>query len=79
LSTPVDCDPLTALAPDQAPAALHAVALVEDHVSVELPPEASELELALILTVGAAAVVPVTVTVVDLVADPLAPVQVRTN
>jgi hypothetical protein len=79
LSAPVDCDPLTALVPDHAPAALHAVALVADHVSVELPPEVSELGLALILTVGAAAEVPVTVTVSDWVAEPLGPVQVRPN
>jgi hypothetical protein len=79
LSAPVDCDPLVALTPDHEPAALQAVAFVEDHVSVELPPEATELGLALILTVGAAAVVPVTVTVVDLLADPLGPVQVRSN
>ena len=77
MSAPVDCDPLTPLVPDHAPAALHAVAFVEDHVSVELPPEASELGLALILTVGAALVgLPVTVIVVDLLADPSGPVQV---
>jgi hypothetical protein len=79
LSAPVDCDPLIALAPDQEPAALQAVALVEDQVSAELLPEATVPGLALILTVGAAAAVPVTVTVVDLVADPLGPVQVRAN
>ena len=79
MSAPVDCDPLIALAPDQEPAAVQAVALVEDHVSVELLPEATELGLVLIFTVGTAAVLPVTVTVADLVADPLGPVQVRAN
>ena len=75
------CEPLTAFVPDQAPAALQAVALVEDQLSVELRPEVSELGLALIVTVGAGAAegVPATVTAVDLVADPSAPVQVRTN
>ena len=73
------CEPLTAFVPDQAPAALQAVALVEDQLSVELRPEVSELGLALIVTVGAGFVVPVTVTVVDSLADPLGPVQVRTN
>jgi hypothetical protein len=75
----VDCDPLTALVPDHAPEAVHAVALVEDQVSVELPPEASELGLALILTVGAADGVPATVTVADWVAEPLGPLQVKPN
>ena len=39
--------------PDQAPDAVQAVALVEDHVSVELPPEAIVLGPELMLTVGA--------------------------
>ena len=39
--------------PDQPPEAVQAVALVEDHVSVELPPEAIVLGPALRLTVGA--------------------------
>jgi hypothetical protein len=77
LSAPVDCDPLRALAPDQEPAALQAVALLEDHVSAELLPEATELGLELILTVGACgAAAPLTVTVADWVAEPSGPVQV---
>ena len=53
LSAPVDCEPLTALAPDQSPDAVHAVALVADQLSVELLPLATELGLALSVTVGA--------------------------
>jgi hypothetical protein len=34
----VDCEPVTVLLPDQAPEAAHEVALVEDQVSVEVPP-----------------------------------------
>ncbi len=56
MSAPVDCAPLVALPPDQPPEAVQAVALAEDHVRVELPPEAIVLGLALMLTVGAAEV-----------------------
>jgi hypothetical protein len=70
---PVECDPLVALLPLQAPEAVQEVALVEDHDSVELPPLAMVLGLALKLTVGARGV---TVTVADCSALPPAPVQV---
>ncbi len=73
MSAPVDCEPLTALLPDQAPEAVHEVALVLDHVSVELAPLATVLGLALRLTVGAGGV---TDTVADCNALPPAPVQV---
>jgi hypothetical protein len=80
LSAPVDCDPLIDLVPDQEPAALQAVALAEDHVSVELLPEATVPGLTLILTVGTgSAVTPVTVTVADWVAEPSGPVQDSPN
>jgi hypothetical protein len=80
LSAPVDCDPLTALAPDQEPAALQAVALVEDQVRVELLPETTVLGFALIFTVGAdITAAPVTVTLADRVAEPSGPVQVSPN
>ncbi len=69
----MDCDPLTALLPDQAPEAVQEVALVLDHVRVELAPLATVLGLAVKLTVGAA---DVTVTVADCAALPPAPVQV---
>jgi len=49
------------------------VALVEDQVKVELPPLATLVGLALIVTVGAGAE---TVTVADWAAEPPAPVQV---
>ena len=50
------CEPLTALLPDQAPLAVHEVALLEDQVSVEPLPLATVLGLAVRLTVGAGAV-----------------------
>jgi hypothetical protein len=70
----VDCEPLVALVPDQAPDALHEVALVADQVNVELPPLVIVLGLALRLTVGAGAV---TETVADCVALPPVPLHVR--
>ena len=53
MSAPVDWVPLVPLLPDQPPEAVQAVALVADHVSVELPPEAIVLGPALMVTVGA--------------------------
>ena len=76
MSAPVDWEPLTALLPDQAPEAVHEVALVDVQLNVEAPPLAMVLGLAVKLTVGAAAV---TETVADCVALPPAPVQVSTN
>jgi hypothetical protein len=80
-SAAVLCEPLAAFEPDHAPAALQAVALVEDHVRVETRPAAIELGLALIVTVGTGAAfgVPVTVTVVEWLADPIGPEHVRAN
>jgi hypothetical protein len=70
----VDCEPLVALVPDQAPEAVQEVALVADQVRVELAPLATVLGAALKLTVGAGAV---TETVADCVAlPPPLPVQV---
>jgi hypothetical protein len=69
----VDCDPLTAMLPDQAPEAVHEVALAADQVNVELPPLATVLGLAANVTVGAGEV---TETVADCVALPPPPVQV---
>jgi tRNA A37 threonylcarbamoyladenosine synthetase subunit TsaC/SUA5/YrdC len=62
LSAPVDCEPLIALAPDHPPAAVHAVALVDDQDKVALAPLATVLGLAAKATVGAGEV---TDTVVD--------------
>lgn len=73
VSVPVDCVPATAFVPDQAPEATHEVALVEDHVSVALPPLFIALGPTLKVTVGAAAL---TETVADCVALPPLPVQV---
>jgi hypothetical protein len=73
VSAPVACDPLIALAPDQAPEAEHDAALLLDHVSVELAPDLTVLGLAVrVTTAGVAA----TVTVADWVADPPGPVHV---
>jgi len=49
----VDCEPLSALLPDQAPEALHCVAFVAFHVRAELVPLAMVLGFALKLTTGA--------------------------
>ena len=48
----MDCEPLIALAPDQAPEAEHEVALLDDHIRVEAAPLAIVLGLALKLTVA---------------------------
>jgi hypothetical protein len=61
LSAPVDCEPLTALLPDHPPEAVQEVALVDDQVKVELPPLATVLGLALILTVAVGLALAVTV------------------
>jgi hypothetical protein len=74
-SAPVDCVPLSALAPDHAPVPVQAVALLEVHVKVELAPLATELGEALRLIVGSCFAL--TVTVADCAAVPPLPVQVR--
>jgi hypothetical protein len=60
---PVDCEPLVALEPDQAPEAVQEVALLDDQVKVEAAPLAIVLGLALRLTVAVG--VGVTVIVAD--------------
>jgi hypothetical protein len=62
-----------ALAPLQAPAAVHAVALLADQVNVALPPWATVLGAAASVMVGMGCV---TETVADCVALPPLPVQV---
>ena len=74
VSAPVDCEPLRALLPDQAPEAVHAVACVDDHVRVALPPLPMALGPTLRLTVGSGAL---TETVVDCAALPAGPRQVN--
>jgi len=68
--------PLVGSEPDQPPEAVHAVALVELHVRVEVWPLATDVGLALNDTVGAMAV---TVTVADCDAEPPVPVHVSVN
>jgi hypothetical protein len=74
VSAPVDCEPLRALAPDQAPDAAQEVALLADQVNVALPPLEMALGPTLRLTVGAAAL---TETIADCTAEPPVPVQVK--
>jgi hypothetical protein len=69
----VECDPLVASLPLQPPEAVQDVAFLDDQDSIELPPLAMVLGLALTLTVGAGEL---TVTVADCAALPPAPVQV---
>ena len=69
----MDCEPLVASLPDQAPEARHDVALAEVQVTVALPPLVTVLGFALNVTVGAGAV---TETVADCAALPPVPVQV---
>ena len=76
VSDPVDCDPLKALEPDQAPEAVQAVALLDDQDRVAPAPLATVLGLALNVTVAVAW--GLTVTVVDWAAVPPPPVQVNT-
>ena len=65
--------PLVASVPVQPPEAVHDVALVLDHVNVELPPEAMVVGFAVSVTVGAGD----TVTVAEAGADvPPVPLQV---
>ncbi len=73
VSAPVDCEPVAALAPDQAPDAVQDVALVADQLKVELPPLATVLGLAEKVMVGTGCV---TDTVADCAALPPVPVQV---
>ena len=70
----MDCDPLVASLPDQAPEAVQEVAWAADQLRVELPPLATVLGLAAKVTVGAGEV---TVTVADWAALPPLPVQVN--
>jgi hypothetical protein len=74
VSAPVDCDPVMALAPAQAPEAVQEVALLDDQVSVDALPLAIVLGLALKLTVAVGFAL--TVTVAVCAAVPPAPLQV---
>jgi hypothetical protein len=74
VSAPVDCVPVIAVAPDQAPEATHEVAFVDDHDSIALLPLFIALGLTLSVTVGADAL---TETVADCAALPPVPVHVK--
>ena len=68
----MDCEPLRALVPDQAPEAVQAVALVADQVNVALLPLVTALGPTLRLTVGVGDLIE---TVADWTAVPPAPEQ----
>ncbi len=67
-------DPLVAIGPDQLPEAVQEVALVELQVRVAALPDTTLVGFAVRMSVGAAAVV--TVTITDWPMLPPAPVQV---
>ena len=73
MSAPVDWLPEVALLPDHAPEAVQEAALLDDQVSVEDPPLATDVGLAVSVTVGTGS----TVTVAEALALPPEPVQVR--
>jgi hypothetical protein len=75
VSAALDCDPLMPLVPDQPPEAVQAVALMDDQVSLDVPPLATVLGLALKLAVTEGCVL--TETVADCAAVPPTPVQVK--
>ncbi len=79
VSAPVDSLPEVALGPDQAPEAVHEVALVEDQVSVESAPFAIDAGFISSDTIGTGGggSAADTVTVADALALPSEPVQVR--
>jgi hypothetical protein len=74
-TAPVDCEPLVALLPAQAPEAVQAVVLADFQVKVAMPPLLTVLGVALRATVGA---VEATVTIVACDAFPPRPVHVNT-
>jgi hypothetical protein len=76
VNAPVDCVPLVGLGPAQPPEAVHSVAPVADHVSVDASPSIIGLGLAVMVTVGAAVL---TLTDALAVALPPAPEQVSVN
>jgi hypothetical protein len=76
VNAPLDWLPKIVLGPDQAPEATQEAALFDDQVSVEDPPLATEVGLAVRDTVGAGGL---TVTVAEPLPIPPAPVQARVN
>jgi hypothetical protein len=76
LSAPVDWLPAVAFVPLHPPEAVHELALVEDQVSIELPPAFTVVGLADNITVGAGGA-PMICTVTLRCALPPAPVHCR--
>ena len=78
VSPPVDALPEVGRVPDHAPEAVQDVALVEDQVSVDDPPLATDVGFAVIDTVGTGGGggVPVTLTCAEVLALPPGPLQV---
>jgi len=79
VSGPVDWLPEVALLPDHAPEAVQEVALVADQLSVEDPPLATDVGFAASDTAGTGGGggMPDTITVVEVLALPPGPVQLR--
>ncbi len=63
----MDSEPLVPFAPLQPPLAVHALALLDDQLSVELAPVRIDSGLAVSVSVGAGGAVTVTVTLLDTV------------
>jgi hypothetical protein len=72
VSALVGSEPVSPLLPVQSPEAVHELALLDDHDSVEVPPLAIDAGLAVKFTVGAG----ITATEAVALALPPAPVQV---
>lgn len=79
VSAPVLAVPDVPRVPLHAPDAVQLVAFADDQVSVELPPLETLVGVAAMLTVGAAAAACVTVTTVEALAEPPAPLHSRLN
>jgi hypothetical protein len=76
VNAPVDCEPAVDLAPLHAPLAVQLVALVDDHVSMLVPPAATLVGLAVNETVIGGNEL-ATATEADWVIEPPAPTQLR--
>jgi hypothetical protein len=77
VNVPVDCVPEVAFAPVQPFEAVHDVALVDDQVSVELPPEVTEDGFAVSVTVAAGVAPWTAIVTAPYPVCPLVAVQVR--
>jgi len=73
VNAPVDCDPLTALAPDQAPEAVQLVTFVPFHVRVDAAPLATLVGLAVRVSAGAGGVLPPAPNTTDFNSQPSPP------